>query len=91
MRALAWLGPEKAGEALRKLRSKLQLEFGARSTGEPGESRLIQCDAAAYLADARAPGGERLACHWHGVARLDTAGFVVAAWPTPCRSSDRLR
>ena len=24
MRALAWLGPEKAGEALRKLRSALQ-------------------------------------------------------------------
>lgn len=27
----------------------VMLEFGARSTGEPSEPRLIQCDAAAYL------------------------------------------
>ena len=27
----------------------VMLEFGARSTGEPSEPRIVQCDAAAYL------------------------------------------
>ncbi|OJH36118.1 nucleotidyl transferase AbiEii/AbiGii toxin family protein [Cystobacter ferrugineus] len=31
------------------------LEFGARSTGEPSEERLVQCDAASYLPELEFP------------------------------------
>jgi len=33
----------------------VMLEFGARSTGEPSESRTIHCDAAEYLPDVEFP------------------------------------
>lgn len=33
----------------------VMLEFGARSTGEPSESRTIRCDAAAYLQEVAFP------------------------------------
>jgi len=33
----------------------VMLEFGARSTGEPNEPRLIRCDAAAYLQEVEFP------------------------------------
>ena len=37
------------------IRPEVMVEFGARSTGEPREERLTQCDAAAYLPDVVFP------------------------------------
>jgi hypothetical protein len=37
------------------IKSKIMLEFGARSTGEPSQVLNIACDAAAYLADLEFP------------------------------------
>ena len=37
------------------VRPEVMVEFGARSTGEPREERLIECDAAIHLADIAFP------------------------------------
>jgi hypothetical protein len=40
------------------VRPMVLLEFGARSTGEPFERRLVTCDAAAHLPDVKFPAAE---------------------------------
>jgi hypothetical protein len=46
---------EKLTEGTPYVASRVILEFGARSTGEPAEKRMITCDAAAHLMDLRFP------------------------------------
>ncbi len=37
------------------VRPEVMIEFGARATGEPRESRLVECDAASYLPEVFLP------------------------------------
>jgi hypothetical protein len=94
-------------EASSYAQTRVMLEFGGRSTGEPCEPRQIVCDASKALAALGFPeaiarvmcvertvwekmtamhvvchGGkqrERMARHWHDVARLHDSGHVAAA------------
>lgn len=46
---------EAFGEGTGYVRPSVQLEFGARSTGEPNEPRPVACDAAPHLPDVSFP------------------------------------
>lgn len=46
---------EALGRGTGYVRPSVLLEFGARSTGEPNEPRLVGCDAAPHLPDVRFP------------------------------------